>query len=89
MDSYLLLLLLSLFQALAFCSPSLLLTPLKTNGAQIVNRNGAKVKLQCASYTAHQEYMLPEGLDLQPIESIAVLAKQIGLNCIRLEVGIE
>lgn len=63
--------------------------PLNAEGRYIVDSNGDRVKLRCANWPGHMEFMIPEGLQHQSVESIAQSIKDMGLNCVRLTYSID
>jgi hypothetical protein len=69
-------------QSAAALSPPKL--PLFSSGRWIVDPDGARVKLRCINWAGHMEVNLPEGLDKQPIDSIADWVAAAGFNCVRL-----
>ena len=46
--------------------------------------DGARVKLACVNWAAHLEPMVAEGLDRQPLARLALAARGMGFNCVRL-----
>lgn len=59
--------------------------PLRTQGRYIVDSNGKRVRLKCASWSGAQEkWYVPSGLWAQHRSTIAGMARRAGLNCIRL-----
>lgn len=63
--------------------------PLNAEGRYIVDSNGDRVKLRCANWPGHMEFMIPEGLQHQSVESTAQSIKDMGLNCVRLTYSID
>jgi hypothetical protein len=64
--------------------------PLHTAGRNFVDATGARVRLRCASWSGAQEkWFVPSGLWAQPRRVIARMARQGGLNCIRLVWSLE
>ena len=63
----------------------------EVNGVvRIVDSLGARVKLACVNwYGAHMEGYVVNGLDRQPIASIAQTIKGLGFTCIRLPFSLE
>jgi Cellulase (glycosyl hydrolase family 5) len=57
--------------------------PLLVSSRWITDSNGKRVKLQCTSWQSHMEAMIPEGLSLQTLDTLAGLYPQFGLNCVR------
>ena len=59
---------------------------LVTDGPRLLNATtGARVRLRCVNwYGAHQEPLVPGGLELTTAERIAALIAQLGANCVRL-----
>ncbi|PKA56293.1 hypothetical protein AXF42_Ash011223 [Apostasia shenzhenica] len=59
--------------------------PLLTSGRWIVDAStGRRVKLRCVNWAAHLPAVVAEGLDRQPLESIAAKVASLGFNCVRL-----
>lgn len=59
--------------------------PLSTNKRWIVDSiSGERVKLRCVNWASHLEPMLAEGLDKQPLKSIAARVVELRFNCVRL-----
>jgi endoglucanase len=59
--------------------------PFSTSGGQIIDSHGARVQLSCVNwYGAHLESFVVNGLDKQPIASIARRIRELGFNCARL-----
>ncbi|KAG0457925.1 hypothetical protein HPP92_023082 [Vanilla planifolia] len=59
--------------------------PLSTSGSWVVDTiSGQRVKLRCVNWAAHLPTVVPEGLDRQPVEAIAVKITSLGFNCLRL-----
>ena len=80
--------------SLLFSLTSCLRLPLTTNEVggkmAIVDSNGDRVKMACVNwYGAHMEGHVVNGLDRQPISSIANKIKEIGFNCVRLPFSLE
>ena len=64
--------------------------PFGTVGRDIVGANGVRLRLKCASWSGGQEkWYAPSGLWAQNRKVIASMAKQSGLNCIRLVWSLE
>ena len=59
---------------------------LSTNGVHIVNAStGQRVRLKCVNwYGAHQEPLVPGGLEVTSADNIADLIALMGANCVRL-----
>merc|ERR1719419_1767741 len=56
----------------------------------VVDNSGSRIKLACVNwYGAHMEGHVVNGLDKQPIASIASTIKSLGFNCIRLPFSLE
>ena len=67
--------------SVAFCIRH---TPLRTQGASIVDSIGSTVRLKCVNWPAHMQTLLPEGLaDVTP-EKMAFSIQEMGFNCVRL-----
>jgi endoglucanase len=58
--------------------------PLFSTGRWIVDSDSARVKFRCINWAGHMEVNIPEGLDKQPVESIADWVAKEGFNCVRL-----
>jgi len=63
--------------------------PFSTSGRWIVDANGANVSFAGANWPAHEETMVPDGLQYQSIENVVTKLKSIGLNAVRLTYAIE
>ena len=71
-----------------------LLLPLTTAEVEgkvvVVDRAGARTKLACVNwYGAHMEGHVVNGLDRQPVASIANTIASLGFNCVRLPFSLE
>ena len=69
-------------------------TPLTTSDLDgkmvVVDTTGSRLKLACVNwYGAHMEGHVVNGLDKQPVESIAKTISDLGFNCIRLPFSLE
>ncbi|KAK7704204.1 hypothetical protein SLS57_010587 [Botryosphaeria dothidea] len=62
---------------------------LHTSGRWIVDSNNARVKLRCANWAGHMETKIPEGLQAQPVATIASWLADNGFNCVRLTYSID
>ena len=59
--------------------------PLRVAGRYVVDANGARVRLVGVNWNgAHQEFLVPEGLDLQTPAAIAAKLRALGFNSVRL-----
>jgi endoglucanase len=59
--------------------------PLHTNGRWIVDANGKRFKLASVNwYGAEEKDYVVAGLDLQPLDSICALIRELGFNSVRL-----
>lgn len=59
--------------------------PLKTQGRYIVDKFNNRVSLNCVNwYGAHMTSFVVNGLDAQPLETIAASIASMGFNCVRL-----
>ena len=59
-------------------------TPLRTDGAQILDSSSNTVRFRCVNWPASLETLLPEGLaDVSP-ENMADKVRDMGFNCVRL-----
>ena len=57
---------------------------------RVVDNSGARVKLACVNwYGAHMEGHVVNGLDKQPIASIAATIRELGFNCVRLPFSLD
>ncbi|KAJ9470659.1 Endoglucanase [Diplonema papillatum] len=64
--------------------------PLRTEGVQIVDANGKKVTLSCASWPgAEKSLMTPQGLEYNTIAGIAKIVADWGFTCVRLPFSLE
>lgn len=57
---------------------------LRTNGRWIVDSSNQRVKLRCVNWAGHMEVNIPEGLNHQPVQTIANWIADNGFNCVRL-----
>lgn len=57
---------------------------LQTDGRWIVDSAGKRVKLRCTNWAGHLDTMVPEGLDKQPLATIAQRIADEDFNCVRL-----
>jgi len=56
----------------------------------VMDADGQRVKLACVNwFGAHMEDMVVNGLDRQPIESIAQTIAELGFNCVRLTFALD
>jgi hypothetical protein len=69
--------------------PYVFLKPLTHQGRYVVDSKGYRVKLVCASWPAHLDSRLPEGLHLQSIPNIAKLVLNSGLSCVRFTYSVD
>ncbi|KAI1327873.1 glycoside hydrolase family 5 protein [Xylariaceae sp. FL0255] len=70
----------------ALATPAL---PLSTSSRWILDSNGDRVKLTCANWAGHLEANTPEGLNKQPVATIAEFIASQGFNCVRLTYSID
>ena len=57
---------------------------------RVVDDSGTRVKLACVNwYGAHMEGHVVNGLDKQPIASIAATIRELGFNCVRLPFSLD
>lgn len=64
--------------------------PLHTQSRWIVDSNGQRVKLACVNwYGAHMRQWTVNGLDAQPLDTIAASIRRMGFNCVRLPFSLE
>ena len=71
---------------LLLIAPSTPSAHLITDGPRLRNATtGERIRLRCVNwYGAHQEPLVPGGLELASADSIAALIAQTGANCVRL-----
>ncbi|CAF4329312.1 unnamed protein product, partial [Adineta steineri] len=58
--------------------------PFSTSGNSVVDSSGTAVKLRCVNWAGSMETLLPEGLQHNSIDGIALLIQQMNFNCVRL-----
>jgi hypothetical protein len=59
--------------------------PLSTQGRNIIDENGTRLKLASVNwYGASDELFIPGGLDVQHRQDIAATIRQLGFNSVRL-----
>jgi hypothetical protein len=63
--------------------------PLSTKGRDILDKNGEKFHYLATNWPAHQEAMIPEGLQHASVEDIVSWFPKFGLNSVRLTFAIE
>lgn len=63
--------------------------PFSTDGRDIIDADGNAVLYAGTNWPAHQEAMIPEGLQYASIESIVSQIVDLGLNSVRLTYAIE
>eukprot|EP00927_Polykrikos_kofoidii_P027715 TRINITY_DN24292_c0_g1_i1.p1 TRINITY_DN24292_c0_g1~~TRINITY_DN24292_c0_g1_i1.p1 ORF type:complete len:720 (-),score=76.45 TRINITY_DN24292_c0_g1_i1:328-2487(-) len=64
--------------------------PLHTQGRFIVDRLGERVKWACVNHQgAESQSMVPGGMEIRPVEEIAILIFELGFNCIRLPYSVQ
>ncbi|KAF2189384.1 glycoside hydrolase family 5 protein [Zopfia rhizophila CBS 207.26] len=59
-------------------------TVLHTSSRWILNEQNQRVKLRCVNWAGHMEVNIPEGLQHQPVGTIANWIASNGFNCVRL-----
>jgi endoglucanase len=64
-------------------------TVLSTSSRWIVNSSGNRVKLRCVNWAGAAETRIPEGLQWQPVATIASWVANQGFNCVRLTYSID
>ncbi|CAF1494396.1 unnamed protein product [Adineta steineri] len=63
--------------------------PFSTSGNSVVDSSGTAVKLRCVNWAGSMETLLPEGLQHNSIDGIALLIQQMNFNCVRLTYSID
>lgn len=63
--------------------------PFVTDGPEIIDINGASVRLAGTNWPGHGGVMIPEGLQYQSIQTIVSDIKSLGMNAIRLTYAIQ
>ena len=63
--------------------------PFVADGPQIIDTNGAAVKLAGTNWPGHGGVMVPEGLQYQSIQTIVSDIKSLGMNVVRLTYAIQ
>jgi endoglucanase len=63
--------------------------PLHTQSRWIMDSTGARVKFRCINWMGHGEVNIPEGLNKQPVATIADFIADHGFNCVRLTYSID
>lgn len=64
-------------------------TVLSTSSRWIVNSSGDRVKFRCVNWAGAAETRIPEGLQWQPVATIASWIANQGFNCVRLTYSID
>lgn len=86
------------YNTLAMMFPALLLLlslahrvigELHTSSRWILDDKDQRVKLRCTNWAGHMEVNIPEGLQHQPIDTIASWISDNGFNCVRLTYSID
>lgn len=70
--------------SVALIVQSTLAVVLHTSGRWILNASNQRVKLRCVNWAGHMEVNIPEGLQHQPVATIAQWVASNGFNCVRL-----
>lgn len=60
-----------------------------TNSRWILDSNNSRFKLRCVNWGGHLEANVPEGLQHQPVDTIASWVASAGFNCVRLTYSID
>lgn len=63
--------------------------PLSTSGRYIIDAAGDRVKLRCVNWAGSGETRIPEGLQMQPLDTITQFIADAGFNCVRLTYSID
>lgn len=63
--------------------------PLHTSSRWILDSNNQRFKLRCINWAGHMEAHLPEGLQHQPVDTLAKWIADQGFNCVRLTFSID
>lgn len=63
--------------------------PLSTSGRWIIDANGKRVKLRCVNWAGSSETRIPEGMQMQPVDTITKWIATAGFNCVRLTYSID
>lgn len=64
-------------------------TVLHTSSRWILDSNNNRVKLRCVNWAGAAETRIPEGLQWQPVATIASWIANAGFNCVRLTYSID
>ena len=59
-------------------------SPLHTSSRWILDASNKRVKLRCVNWAGHAEVQIPEGLQHQPVDTIASWIAHNNFNCVRL-----
>lgn len=70
-------------------APLVSATVLHTSSRWILDASNNRVKLRCVNWAGHMELSIPEGLQHQPVATIANWIGSNGFNCVRLTFNID
>lgn len=71
------------------CGPNTRGLPYHSEGRDIIDRSGSAVTLTGLNWAAHQEAMIPEGLQYNSIRNITTMVKELGFSIVRLTFATE